>query len=141
MDPGAIYSFMARYRYGVVSSVSKKGVPESALVGIAITPELEIIFDAVKTSRKYANLTERPSCSFVVGWDCEQTVQFEGLASEPTGEELKRCQEVYFSVWKDGRDRMDWPGIAYFVVRPKWIRYSDYDQTPPLIVEMTMSKR
>jgi hypothetical protein len=28
---------------------------------------------------------------------------------------------------------MKWPGIVYFVVRPVWIRYSDFDQDPPLI--------
>jgi len=26
---------------------------------------------------------------------------------------------------------------VYFVVRPKWIRYSDFDQNPPLIQEFT----
>jgi len=30
---------------------------------------------------------------------------------------------------------MIWPGIVYFVVRPVWIRYSDFDQNPPLIRE------
>jgi hypothetical protein len=106
-------------------------------VGIATTPELEIIFDTVKSSRKYPNLVERPSCSFVVGWDGEQTVQFEGDAFEPAGEELKRYQEAYFVVWPDGPARMSWPGITYFVVRPRWIRYSDFDRTPPFIEEIT----
>ena len=27
--------------------------------------------------------------------------------------------------------------IVYFVVRPKWVRYSDFDQRPPLIREFT----
>jgi hypothetical protein len=78
----------------------------------------------------------RPSCSFVVGWSGEQTVQFDGVASLPVDEELRRYQEVYFGVWLDGPARMTWPGIAYFVVRPKWIRYSDFDQNPPLLEEM-----
>ena len=34
---------------------------------------------------------------------------------------------------------MNWPGIAYFVVRPRWIRYSDYDQKPPIIEEVAIS--
>ena len=127
---------MARYRYGVVSSISKDGTPQSALVGIAVTEELEVIFDTVRSSRKYPNLIERPSCSIVVGWDGEQTVQLEGIATEPTGSVLKRCQEVYFGVWSDGPARMDWPGIAYFVVQPRWVRYSDYDKNPPLIEEI-----
>ena len=135
MDRAAIHSFMVQFRYGVVSTISDNGTPQSALVGVATTPELEIVFDTVNSSRKYANLTQRPCCSFVVGWSGEQTVQFEGVAIEPAGEELKRYQEAYFAAWPDVPARMAWPGIAYFVVRPTWIRYSDFDQSPPLIEE------
>ncbi len=136
MDKASIYAFMAGYRYGVVSSTAANGVPQSALVGIAVTPELEIVFDTLNSTRKYKNLIERPSCSFVVGWGGEKTVQYEGTVIEPTGADLERCQEVYFAVWPEGLAHVSWPGIAYFVVRPKWIRYSDYDQNPPLIEEM-----
>ena len=136
MDKASIYAFMAGYRYGVVSSIAANRVPQSALVGIAVTPELEIVFDTLNSTRKYKNLIKRPSCSFVVGWGGEKTIQYEGTAAEPKGAELERCQEVYFAVWPDGLARMSWPGITYFVVRPKWVRYSDYDQNPPLIEEM-----
>jgi hypothetical protein len=135
MDKAGLYSFMARFRYGVVSSISKAGTPQSALVGIATTPELEIVFDTVKTSRKYSNLIERPSCSFVVGWEEEQTVQFEGLAMEPQGDELSHYQQAYFAVWLECRAHLTWPGIAYFVVRPRWIHYSNFDKNPPQIEE------
>ena len=137
MNVTDLYSFMTRFRYGVVSSVVADGSPQSALVGIAVTPQLEIVFDTLNTSRKYRNLVARPSCSLVVGWSGEQTVQFEGVAELPGGAELKRFQDVYFAAWPDGPARMTWPGIAYFVVRPKWIRYSDFDQNPPLIHETT----
>lgn len=134
----ALRAFMGRFRYGILSSTSKAGTPQSALVGIATTPELEIVFDTVKSSRKYSNLVERPACSFVVGgWESEQTVQFEGIALEPTSDELRRYQEAYFAVWPDGPARMSWPGIAYFAVRPRWIRFSDFDQNPRLIEERT----
>lgn len=136
MDKASIYAFMAGYRYGVVSSIAANRAPQSALVGIAVTPELEIVFDTLNSTRKYKNLIKRPSCSFVVGWGGEKTIQYEGTAAEPTGADLERCQEAYFAVWPDGLARMSWPGIAYFMVRPKWIRYSDYDQNPPLIEEM-----
>jgi hypothetical protein len=136
MTRKAIYTFMRRFRYGVVSSLSQEGTPQSALVGIATTPELEIVFDTVKASRKYANLIANPRCSFVVGWGGEQTVQLEGIAIEPAGGELARYQETYFSVWPEGIAHLSWPGIAYFVVRPTWVRYSDFDQRPPLIEEI-----
>jgi pyridoxine/pyridoxamine 5'-phosphate oxidase len=141
MERAAVHAFMAGFKYGVVSSLGKDGTPQSALVGIATTPELEIVFDTVKSSRKYPNLVERPACSFVVGWGGEQTVQFEGIAFEPAGGELKRYQEHYFAAWPEGRTHLTWPGIAYFVVRPRWIRYSDFDQRPPLIEELTFAGR
>ena len=137
MDRFALQAFMARHRYGVVSSLSGEGNPQSALVGIAVTPELEIVFDTVKSSRKYPNLIARPVCSLVVGWGGEQTVQLEGVAVEPVGDELRRYQMIYFEAWPEGREHLRWPGIAYFVVRPRWIRYSDFDQRPALIAEFT----
>jgi pyridoxine/pyridoxamine 5'-phosphate oxidase len=139
MDRAAIYAFMKQHRYGVVSSISRDGSPQSALVGIATSPELEIVFDTVTSSRKYPNLIKRPRCSFVIGWSGEQTLQYEGIAEEPTGAALQRYQEVYFATWPDGLARLSWPGIAYFVVHPRWIRYSDFDQNPPLVRELSLT--
>jgi hypothetical protein len=138
LDETLLYKFMSRHHYAVECSTPASGAPQSALVGFAVTPNLEIIFDTVKTSRKYANLIARPSCSFVVGWEGEQTVQFEGIAEELFGPRLLECQEIYFSAWSDGPTRQEWPGIAYFVVKPYWIRFSDYHQNPPLIREFTI---
>jgi pyridoxine/pyridoxamine 5'-phosphate oxidase len=139
MDRAAIYAFMKQHRYGVVSSISRDGSPQSALVGIATSPELEIVFDTVTSSRKYPNLVKRPRCSFVIGWSGEQTLQYEGIAEEPKGAALQRYQEVYFATWPDGLARLSWPGIAYFVVHPRWIRYSDFDQSPPLVRELSLT--
>ncbi len=139
MDRIALHSFMVRHRFGVVSSTSGVGTPQSSLVGIAVTPQLEIVFDTVRSSRKYPNLIARPVCSFVVGWAGEQTVQFEGHATEPNGTDLKRYQEIYVAAWPECKPHMNWPDIAYFVVRPRWIRYSDYDHKPPMIEEVAIS--
>jgi len=137
MTRADLFNFMARHKLGVLGSISPDGSPQSALVGIAVTPVLEIIFDTVASSRKYTNLLANPAASLVIGWAGEVTVQYEGSAYQPTGAELARYQQVYFAAWPDGPDRLSWPGIAYFVVRPKWIRYSDFDQTPPLIEEFS----
>jgi pyridoxine/pyridoxamine 5'-phosphate oxidase len=135
MTKAEIYKFISEQKLGVLGSISPEGKPQSVLVGIAVTPELEIIFDTVKSSRKYWNLVANPKCSFVVGWAGEVTVQFEGEARQPEGAELARYQQVYFTRWPDGPSRLNWPGITYFVVRPTWIRYSDFDQNPPSIEE------
>ncbi|MDQ2777480.1 MAG: pyridoxamine 5'-phosphate oxidase family protein [Acidobacteriota bacterium] len=135
MTHSEVVAFIAGHKLGVLGSISPLGTPQSALVGIAVTPELEIIFDTVNTSRKYRNLTTNPAASFVIGWEGEITLQYEGEAREPRGPELGHHKEIYFAAWPECLAHENWPGIAYFVVRPKWIRYSDYNQTPPLIEE------
>jgi pyridoxine/pyridoxamine 5'-phosphate oxidase len=139
MTEADVYAFLSRQKLGVLGTIDAAGKPQSALVGIAVTPKLEIVFDTVSSSRKYPNLIARPACSFVIGgWGrSEQTVQFEGEAEELKSPDLEHCQEVYFRTWPDGPARMNWPGIVYFVARPKWIRYSDFDQNPRLICEFT----
>jgi hypothetical protein len=130
-----LYEFIAGHALGVLGSTSVEGMPQSALVGIAVTEELEIIFDTLDSTRKYRNLTSNANASVVIGWEGEKTVQFEGEAFLPKGEELQRYKEVYFAKWPDGPSRQGWPGLMYFVVRPRWIRYSDFDLRPPLIDE------
>lgn len=130
-----VYQYVASCKLGVLGSVGRNGQPQSALVGIAVTEALEVMFDTVKSSRKYGNLIAMPSCSLAIGWDGEQTVQYEGEALELAGSELERLQPIYFERWPESRAHLNWPGIVYFVVRPRWIRYSDYDQSPPLIQE------
>ncbi len=137
MTKADIYQFIAKQKLGVLGTISSVGSPQSALVGIAVTSELEIIFDTVKSSRKFQNLMSNSSCSFVVGWTGEITVQYEGQAQQPEGAALAYYQEVYFATWPDGPSRLNWPGITHFVVRPRWIRYSDFDQNPRFIEEFT----
>ena len=132
-----LYQFMSPHKLGVLGYLGPEGAPRSALVGIAVTPELEIVFDTVSSSRKYGDLVANPAASFVAGWEGEVTVQFEGMAFQPTGEELARYQQIYFEAWPDCADHLSWPGITYFVVRPRWIRYSDFDCRPLLIEEFT----
>lgn len=140
MTKAELFGFMAARRLGVLGSVSPEGEPQSALVGIAVTEELEIVFDTLTTTRKYRNLTADSRACFAIGWEGEQTVQFEGKAFVPEGSELDRYKSVYFARWPDGPVRQSWPGIVYFVVRPRWIRYSDFDRRPPLIEEQSFGE-
>ena len=127
MTRAGLLPFLQKHRLGVQSTVSPSGDPQAAVVGIAITPELEIIFDTLDTTRKCRNLRADPRIAFVIGWDQEITVQLEGIADEPAGAERDRILETYFAVYPDGRDRLKWPGITHFRVRPTWIRYSDFN--------------
>jgi general stress protein 26 len=122
-------------RLAVLSTVTPAGEPQSALMGIAVTPDFEIVFDTVKSSRKYGNLCANPRVSLVIGCTSEITIQYEGIAQELAGDDLARYLPIYFAAFPDGPERQSWPGIVYFVVRPKWIRYCDYQARPPAITE------
>jgi general stress protein 26 len=123
-----LYKFISKHQYAVLSTVAKDNLPEAALVCFAVTQDLKIIFDTVSTSRKYQDLIANPSIAFVIGWDNEQTVQYEGIAKIPTLGELDNLLKIYFEVFPDGKDRKEnWKDIAYFLVEPKWIRYSDFN--------------
>lgn len=142
MTEREVQLFMASHRLGVLGTIGPGGDPQSSLIGIAVSQQLEILFDTVRSSRKYPNLISRPACSFVIGgWGSgEQTVQYEGEAEELGLPDMDQYREIYFEVWPDGRQRTNWPGITWFVVRPRWIRYSDFDQRPPLIEEFSFPR-
>ncbi|HEY6129901.1 MAG TPA: pyridoxamine 5'-phosphate oxidase family protein [Candidatus Acidoferrum sp.] len=135
MDKRLLFQFLDHHRLGVLSSLAPDGAPQSALVGIAVTPELEIVFDTVERSRKCANIASDPRVAFVIGWQGEITVQYEGIARKIPSTELGPHHEIYFRKFTDGPSRLKWEGITYYVVNPKWIRYSNYNQSPPEIVE------
>jgi len=138
MTREALLAFMRSERYAVQASVSTGQSPQAAVVGIAVSDSFEIVFDTSSRSRKATNLQRNAAIAFVIGGTQdgdERTVQYEGLATFPTGDELQRAQELYFGVFPDGRDRLAWPGLIHIRVMPVWIRYSDFNAQPPEIVE------
>ena len=139
MDREGLFRFLDSCSLGVVSTLGSDGAPQSALVGIAVTPELEIVFDTVQRSRKFTNLMRDSRASLVAGWQDEITVQYEGTARRISSSELGHYHQVYFRKFPDGPARLNWEGITYFVVTPRWIRYSDYHRSPPQIVEFAFN--
>jgi general stress protein 26 len=137
MTKDFIYSFIKQHNLAVLTTISKEERPEAALVGFAISEDLELVFDTVKTSRKYPNLLRNPFVAVVIGCDNETTVQYEGIATELSGPEAGYYKEIYFDVYKDGRERAEtWPHIVHFKITPNWIRYSNFND-PVVIEEMS----
>lgn len=126
MNRAELLAFLRRHRYAVQASASPQGAPQAAVVGIAVSDGLEIVFDTLGTTRKMENLRANPRIALVVGWDEEQTVQLEGIADEPKGDELARLVAVYLAKFPDGVERQSWKDITYVRVRPTWARYSDF---------------
>jgi hypothetical protein len=128
-----LLGFLQKNRLGVISTTSDRGDPQSALVGIAVTDRFEIVFDTLGRTRKCQNLRQHPQISVVVGWEHETTVQYEGIADEPTGDELRRLKAVYFAAYPECMSHQNWEGITYVRIRPTWIRYSDFNPNGKII--------
>ena len=138
MTREALLEFMRSEKYAVQTSVSPNGIPQAAVVGIAVSDRFEIVFDTLASTRKAANLRANPAIALVIGGTRdgdERTVQYEGTADEPSGAELERLLALYYARFPDGRERRSWPGLIYVRVKPTWIRYSNFSVQPPEIIE------
>ena len=141
MNSVELKSFVDAHRWAVQSSASGAGVPQAALIGIAMTDKNEIVFDTLSTSRKAANLRDNPRMAMVIGgWedDDPRTLQIEGDVDFPVDDELERIKLAYYAVFADGRDRLEWPEIVYVRMTPRWARFADYLAEPPEIHEWSM---
>ena len=125
MDRPGLLTFLRKHRLCVQASVAEPRGPQAAVVGYAVSDRLELVFDTLSSTRKAQNLRRDPRVAIVV-WDGEQTLQLEGLADEPSGEELLRLKQIYLAAFPDGVERESWPGITYVRVRPRWARFSDF---------------
>jgi pyridoxine/pyridoxamine 5'-phosphate oxidase len=112
MTRADLLTFLRRHRLCVQASASPSGSPQAAVVGFAVSDDLEIVFDTIGTTRKMTNLRPNARIALVIGWDDEQTAQISGLADEPTGPELDRIKKVYFAAWPDGVERQSWKDIT-----------------------------
>jgi hypothetical protein len=133
-----VLKFMREHALAVQASVSPSHSPQAAVVGFVVTDDFEIVFDTVDSTRKVSNLRKNVTVAFVIGGltdGDERTVQYEGIVDEPKGLELDRLKEQYFSRFPDGRDRQKWPGLTYVRARPRWLRFSNFNRSPPEIVE------
>lgn len=140
MNRTQLLEFLRQHRLAVEASVSVAGGAQAAAIGFAVTDRFEIVFDTLDSTRKAHNLRQNPMLAIVIGGLTpgeERTVQYEGIADEPSGPDLERVRQEYYTAYPDGPSRLTWAGLIYVRLRPTWIRYSDYTMDPPLIVEFT----
>lgn len=146
IDRNALVKFMRSVPLVTAATLSHDGAPQAALLGVATSDQLELVFDTVDNSRKFGNVLRDGRIAvvfgkaggYVSGSHDERTVQYQGVADVPSGAELKRVQEeIYFKQFPEGRERLKWAHITYVRVRPTWIRYTDYNANPPEIVEIS----
>jgi len=132
-----LIEFIRQHRYAVEATVSEQGTPQAALIGIMVNEQLELFFDSFDSTRKVANLKRDGRIAFAIGGHVigdARTVQYEGSVDQPTGAELQALKAAYFKVHPDGVRRSKLPGITYFRARPRWVRFTSFNASPPQIV-------
>ena len=133
----AVLALLRSEKHWVVSSLAADGAPSSAVVGVAVSDALELVFDTLASTRKAANLARDPRVSLAM-WSGAATAQIEGVARcIPTDDPLVTR---YLEAFPDGRERLGWEGILHFAIRPTWIRVSDFAGAEPVVAEVDVQR-
>jgi general stress protein 26 len=124
-----ILDFIKKEKIGVLSTVTPDGKPEAAVMAISQTDNLELVFQTPKSYRKYINLKKNPNVAVAFGWDVKEfiTVQYEGIAKEARGQEIDECRKIHIAKNPESEKYAYIPENKYFRVKPKWIRYWDFN--------------
>lgn len=127
-----VQRFMERMETGVLSYLSGKGKPSSALMEYA-SKGYAIFFCTSKDSRKYGHVRSR-NVAFEMHKG-ERTLRYEGLSTElKKGKELDEARSL---LWKKDPLLKKWEKkerLAYFAIRPSWICYMDFDTKPNISI-------
>lgn len=130
-----ILDFLKGHTLAVIATSNRDGTPQAAAIDFSVRDTLEIVFDTFEHTRKFANLSTSARVAFVVGWDDNITVQYEGEASRVPARDIERYQEEHLAHVPAEREFVE-KGAVVFKVDPRWIRYSDFTKDPPEIVEV-----
>ena len=130
-----ILEFLSKHTLAVIATCHRNGTPEAATIDFSVRDDLEIVFSAFNYTRKFDNLAERPGVAFVVGWDDNITVQYEGEATRVPAADIEQYQEAYLNSVPAARPFIE-RGAVMFKATPRWIRYSDFNKDPPEMIEI-----
>lgn len=130
-----ILEFLRKHILAVIATCHRNGTPEAATIDFSVCDNLEIVFSTYKDTRKFDNLAERPSVAFVVGWNDNITVQYEGEATRVPAADIEHYQEAFLKSVPADREFIE-RGAVMFKATPRWIRYSDFNKEPPELIEI-----
>lgn len=136
MNKPQILDFIKLQSLAVLSTIGEDGRPQAAVIGFGQTDDFELLFGTDDFSRKYRNMQANPAVALVIGGESGQTVQYEGVAEELSRDDLQLVRDNYWrkTPLAEKYDAND--SQRYFIVRPKWLRYTDLKKTPREIVEL-----
>ena len=126
--------------FGVIATNSENNAPESAVVAISQTEDLDLIFGTFENSRKFKNIIKDNRVSIVIGWDNihKITMQIEGLAMLVSKENREFVENIHCKKNPSSERFRNNIQQKYFTVKPYWVRYSDFSKQPQEIWELNL---
>ena len=124
----------------VLATATKIGQPHLSIMRYVIRQDLEVILSTHEGSRKWKNLQENPNVALAFGTTFDELyIQMAGTAQFVIryGKLEKEVQE-YFSENKLREEFSDDPNIVYLVVKPRWVRITDFSVQPRKVDEINL---
>ncbi len=135
-DKKVVIDFIKKNKIGTSSTISPDGKPEATSMAISQKDNLELIFQTPNNTRKYYNLKRNPRVAIVFGFDVDEfiTIQYEGIAREAEAQEIDECRKIHINKGEKSQEYAYLPQNKYFIVKPRWIRYWDFDKNKTFIL-------
>jgi general stress protein 26 len=125
---------------GVIATHGDGLSPESAVITISQTEDLDIVFGSSELARKNHNIARNPHVSLVVGWDivARETLQIEGVVVRVSDSEREKIEVLHCAKNPLFAKYNGNPSFQYFKLQPHWIRYANLSAHHPGVWEVTL---
>jgi len=117
--------------------IDKKGKTESAVMAIAVNDKGEVLMSTEPNTRKIQNLPINPLSSIIVGGLDSPSVQLDGETIIASGAMAQEVKNQILAIHPDTADYLSATSV-FLKFTPKWLRYSDFSQNPPEILELDL---
>lgn len=142
IDKITVLQFVKSQDLCVLSTASKSGKSESAVMACAVKVEtsdqasLQILMFTDPAARKMAHLKENNQISVVIGGlKNDPSVQIDGTCQIVSAGQIESVKQYLLSVHPDWQNYFS-DQTVFLKITPAWLRYSDFSQNPPAIIEI-----
>jgi len=135
-DKLSVLAFVKKNSFCVLSTATLSGKPESAVMSYTTKDDFTILISTETTTRKYPNILANPQASVVIGGlNSDPSAQLDGQIKVLQGPSADEAKTIILSVHPDMAAYVNTPNTKFLAFTPVWLRYSDFSQNPPEIVE------
>lgn len=131
IDKQTVLDFLKKENLCVLSTASKDGKTESAIMAYTLKDDLTFIFSTMPEARKNKNILENNSASIVVGgFKNDPSVQMDGSISILLDSQYEEAKNYILLKYPEFSEHIN-PESKFYEFKPTWMRYLDYSLPEP----------